>query len=308
MDKLMKTTVSAIIAITFLSLTTIDASAQVLKRLQQKATDAVERKVEQKVDEKIEQLADRLVNNSFDAIFGEMEPNADGTPRKLPFTFGGNVAKEDVYTFNTVITMEIETIKANGSSDNKAEMIMHLNDNAMYTGTRITSDEMRKSNSDVFIIYDFKNESMLMLMDSEGSKMSMGYKWTEALAAIEEESGANDVNWDETEIWNGYKKIGTRTIAGYTCDGYEFEDDSASMQIWVSRDIGVNWHTLFGANANSKQLKGRIPDAYPAGMMMELTSTDKRSGEKMIMKVTDINERANVRYVMADYPTVSLGQ
>jgi hypothetical protein len=41
---------------------------------------------------------------------------------------------------------------------------------------------------------------------------------------------------------------------------------------------------------------------------MELTSTDKRSGEKMIMKVTDINERANVRYVMADYPTVSLGQ
>ncbi len=304
----MKTTLSIFIAFVFTFVSIDPASAQVLRRLQQKAADAVERKVEQKVDEKIEQMADRLVNNSFDAIFGEMGTNADGTPRKLPFTMGANVPKEDVYTFSTVVTMEIETIKANGSSDGKAEMLMHMNDGAQYTGTKITSDEMRSSNSDVFIIYDFKNESMLMLMDSEGSKMSIGYKWTEALAAIEEDAAANDVNWDETETWNGYKRIGTRTIAGYKCDGYEFEDENATMQIWVTREVEFGWHTMFGANANSKQLKGRVPDEYPYGMMMELTSTNKKSNEKAVMKVTNINERANVRYVMADYPTVSLGQ
>jgi len=304
----MKTTVSALIAIVFLFVSATDVSSQVLRRIQQKAADAVERKVEQKVDEKIEQLADRLVNNSFDAIFGDWESNSDGTPRKLPFTMGGNVAREDVYSFDTVVTMEIETIKANGASDGKAEMLMHMNNDAQYTGTRITSDDMRKTNSDVFIIYDFKNESMLMLMDSEGSKMSIGYKWTEALAVIEDEVASEDVNWDETEVWNGYKKIGTRTISGYSCDGYEFEDDNTTMQIWVTRDLDIGWHSMFGANANSKQLKGRIPDDYPAGMMMELTSTSKKNGEKAIMKVTDVNKRANVRYVMADYPTVSLGQ
>jgi hypothetical protein len=280
----------------------------VLKRLQKKAQDAVERKVEQKVDQKIEQMADKLVNNSFDAVFGGMEAGPDGTPRRLPFTMGGDVAKEDVYTFDTVVTMEIESIKPNGSSDGKAEMLMHLNEDAQYTGTKISSDEMRSSNSDLFIIYDFKNESMLMLMDSEGSKMSMGYKWTEALAAIQDSIEAEEVNWDETETWNGYKRIGTRAIAGYSCEGYEYEDENATMQIWVTREIGIGWHTMFGANANTKQLKGKIPEEYPYGMMMELTSTNKQNGEKAIIKVTDIDERANVRYVMAEYPTVSLGQ
>ncbi len=307
MNKLMKTTVSAIIAITFLSLTAIDASAQVLKRLQQKAQGAVERKLEEKVDQKIEQMADKLVNNSFDAIFGEMETNPDGTPRKLPFTLG-DVAKEDVYSFDTVVTMEIESVKADGSSDGKAEMLMHLSEDAPYTGTKITSDDMRSSNSDVFIIYDFKNESMLMLMDSEGTKMSIGYKWTEALEAIQDSIAAEDINWDETETWNGYKRIGTRTIAGYSCQGYEYEDESATMQIWVTREVEIGWHSMFGANANSKQLQGRIPDEYPYGMMMELTTTSKQNGEKSVIKVTNIDERANVRYVMADYPTVSLGQ
>lgn len=309
MDKLMKTTVSAFIAIAFLFVTATDASSQVLKRLQQKAQGAVERKVEQKVDEKIEKMADKLVNNSFDAVFGDMEANADGTPRRLPFTMGADVPKEDVYSFDTVVTMEIESFKSNGSSDGKAEMLMHLNDGAQYTGTRISSDDMRKSNSDLFIIYDFKNESMLMLMDSEGSKMSMGYKWTEALSAIQDSIDANeDINWDEAETWNGYKRIGTRTIAGYKCDGYEYEDENATMQIWVTREVEIGWHTMFGANANTKQLKGRIPDEYPYGMMMELTSTSKKNGEKAVMKVTNINERANIRYVMADYPTVSMGQ
>ena len=307
-SELMKTTASIVLTILFTLASIHPASAQVLKRLQQKAADAVEKKVEQKVDEKIEQLADRLVNNSFDAIFGDMEPNADGTPRKLPFTMG-NVAKEDVYSFDTVVTMEIESFKTNGASDGKAEMLMHMNNDAQYTGTRISSDDMRKSNSDVFIIYDFKNESMLMLMDSEGSKMSIGYKWTEALTVIQDSIDANeDVNWDETEVWNGYKRIGSRTIAGYACEGYEFVDDNTTMQIWVTRDLEIGWHTMFGANANSKQLKGQIPDEYPYGMMMELTSTNKGNGEKTVMKVTSIDERANVRYVMADYPTVSLGQ
>jgi flagellar biosynthesis protein FlhB len=88
-SELMKTTLSIFIAFVFTFVSIDPASAQVLRRLQQKAADAVERKVEQKVDEKIEQMADRLVNNSFDAIFGEMGTNADGTPRKLPFTMGG---------------------------------------------------------------------------------------------------------------------------------------------------------------------------------------------------------------------------
>ena len=47
-----------------------DASAQILRGIGKKATDAVERKATQKVDQKIDEAAQKLVDNSFDSVFG----------------------------------------------------------------------------------------------------------------------------------------------------------------------------------------------------------------------------------------------
>lgn len=280
--------------------------AQLLKKLQKKATDAVERKAEQKIDQKIEQMADRVVDSSFDAVFGGFE----GGEGRMPFAIGADVTTEDRYTFNTVTTMEIESFKRDGKSEGKALMLMHFNEDAQYTGTQVTSEELKNSNSDVFIIYDLKNEAMVMLMSSEGSKFSMGYDWKEALKYAEEAAAAEgeDVNWDEVEEWNNYTKIGSKTIAGYACEGYRSDNEDATVEVWVSREVGLGMESMFGANMNSKQLKGKVPADYPAGMIMEMTSTDKKSGDNVVMRVTEINQRANVTYTMADYPMITLGQ
>ena len=58
---------------------------------------------------------------------------------------------------------------------------------------------------------------------------------------------------------------------------------------------------MFAANSNMKQMKGKLPTDYPDGMMLEMNSVDKNSGDRVTMKVTDINRHANVTYVMADY-------
>src|SRR5690606_6542235 len=160
---------------------------------------------------------------------------------------GADVTTEDRYTFNTVTTMEIETFKRDGKSDGKALMLMHFNEDAQYTGTQVTSEELKNANSDVFIIYDLKNEAMVMLMSSEGSKFSMGYDWKEALKYAEEvaEAEGEDVNWDEVEEWNNYTKIGSKTIAGYACDGYRSENDDATVEIWVSREVGLGMGSMF---------------------------------------------------------------
>ena len=59
------------LSLTLAAICAPNASAQILKKIGQRATDAVERKAESKVNQKIDQAADRLVNKSFDSVFGD---------------------------------------------------------------------------------------------------------------------------------------------------------------------------------------------------------------------------------------------
>lgn len=278
-------------------------AAQVLKKLQQKATDAVERKLDAKVDEKIDQMADKLVNKSFDAVFGDMEQakTKDGTPI---FTFGENVALESSYRFNTVITMEFEVTSDKGKEKENMDMIMHFTDDGMFSGTRFVSKDKSQDNTDLFIIYDFKNEAMVMLMNSDNEKMSMAYSWKGAVEEVEMADSLKNVDWEATDEWGSYRRMGKKSVAGYSCDGYEYSNEGGKVELWVTRELKDTYYAQFGASTNSKQLKGTVPDAYPYGMLMEMNTIDNTTGEKASMRVTKVDKNANVTYSMADYPRV----
>jgi hypothetical protein len=285
-----------------------DAEAQLLNRLKKKAQDAAENKAEEKIAERVERAAEQMVERSWNSVFGEM-PEDSTSDRQLPFMRSSNVTTEDEYNFDTVTTMEIETIRENGESDPPVIMNMHFSENEMYTGTQFESEEMKKEEGDLFIIYDFKNSAMLMLMSSEEDNFSFAYDWEQTLNDARSDSATqHEVNWDETDEWQGYTKIGNKNILGYDCDGYRSETENENIEIWVSRDADFGMNNFFSANANAKQIKGKIPENYPQGMVMEMNSEDLRSGDKTTMKITDINKNAQVTYVMADYPIMSLGQ
>lgn len=287
------------------------ASAQILRRLQQKATDAVERKVEQRVDREIEKAADKAVNNSFDAMFGAFDGSgsADGKGGKMPFSLGADVKTENRYTFDVVTRSEIEYFE-NDKSSGTVNMDMYFNSKELYTGTKMASEELKQSGSDVFIVYDHKNEAMIMLMDAEGSKMSIAYNWADAIAYAEKMSQSEELeeeyDWESLEEWQGYRRIGTKTIAGYKAEGYELDNEDAVIEVWVTREETGGIESIFGANANNKQLKGKMPEGYPYGMMLELHSRSKKGSERMTMRVTEINKNANVSYSMSDYPIVTM--
>lgn len=183
---------------------------------------------------------------------------------------------------------------------------MHFSDNGTYTGTKYRSEEMEKQQGDLFIIYDFTNEAMLMLMENEGNKFSFGYEWNQPITENDSLS-QNDADWDELEEWRGYEKIGTKDILGYSCDGYRSQNDEEIVEIWVTRDEDFGMTQLFKAHANAKQMRGKIPDEYPYGMVMEMKSEHRNTEEQMTMKVTDIKKNENISYLMADYPPMSFG-
>lgn len=308
--------VQCLITIVLVAVFTSGAEAQIFKKLKKKAQQAFEQKAEEKIDEEMQKAANKMVNNSWDAIFGNMALNGENA--ELPFIFNGNATTEDVYRFNTITTMKITNERSDGSSDPPVFMDMHFNDEAQYTGTAFRGGEMDKAGGEVFIIYDFKNAAMVMLLSSEDGKFSFAYDWQQALDYADEtmaqaDSMASDtapapeeINWDEVDEWNGYTKIGTRTIAGYKCDGYRSEntDGNGSMEVWVTRDATHGMANMFKANTNAKQLKGHMPENYPYGMMIEMTAVDE-NGDKTMMEITDVKKNVDVSYTMADYPAIN---
>ena len=292
------------------------AEAQILGRITKRATDAVEKKAEEKLNAKLDQMAQKLVDNSFDAVFGEPESGsgekaASGSGAKggLPFSIGSGAKTEERYTFSLVTTLEIEAFKRGDRSDGKALLKMHFNPNEAYTGTSITSADAKEADGSAFIVLDAKNSAMVMLMESDKDKFSIAYDWKEALKYAEAANARTEpVNWDTVQVWHSYTRIGTRTIHGHTAHGYRAESPESTVEIWVTRDAVLRDVNLFASGASMKPMKGKLPADYPYGMMLEMTSVSKNSGEKVVMKVTEINTSARVAYAMSDYPRMEMGK
>lgn len=296
------------LSILMLVIFTSSVEAQILNRLKQRAQDRVERKVEEKIENKLNQTADRMVDNTWDSIFGEPSTSDREGRRAIPFTLNSNVPTEDVYQFDIITTMQIESEKE-GKKEPPVLMQMHFNESEMYTGTRYQGESVTSDDGDVFLIYDLKNSAMIMLMSSEDGKFSFAYDWaqTEAMAEEMEQTGEPDEDTDAVDThWEGYEMIGQKEILGYPCNGYRSTAENTITEIWVTRDAAYGMETMFQANANSKQLRGKIPDDQPYGMMMEMTSQDSESGERVTMKVTDIKKNAQVSYSMSDYPNIGM--
>jgi hypothetical protein len=278
-----------------------------------KAGDAVSQKAQDNVNSKIDEMSQKMVDNTFATMFGDSAgtgvkgsggaaggPGATGSPFSL-----GNAKTEDSYTFNVVSTMEIESSK----NTDKAILKMHFNTNEPYTGTSITSADPKKAQQgNAFIVFDAKNQAMVMMMASDKKKFSIAYGWAESQKfATAAATPKEQVNWDTVKVWKSYSKIGTKTIAGYPADGYRLDSPDGNVEMWVSHDSKLSVGNMFGASSNLKQMQGRVPTDYPQGMLLQMISTNK-SGEKLTMTVTSIDTNAHVVYSMSDYPKMDMGK
>lgn len=295
------------------------ADAQLFNRLKDRAKQAAENKVEEKLSNEVEKAAERAVEKSWQSIFGE-EFGEEGDGINVSFTMNSNAVTEEAYSFDVITTMEVESIQENGSSDGSMIMKMHFNDAESYSGTQFSGQEMDDSDGEMFMIYDMKNESMVMLMESEEGKYSFAYDWKQAQQLAKDfeemeldqeidadtEVETNSDNDPSDELQN-FEEIGTKTIAGVECRGYRSETEDTRMEYWVSEDEDVGIYKMLRVNEQTKHLKGNVPENYPTGTLMEMVQENLNSGEKTTMRVTDINRNASVTYLMSDYPAMSFG-
>lgn len=291
------------------------ADAQLMNRLKDRAKKAAENKVEEKLSNEVEKAAERAVENSWRSIFGD-EFGEEGDGINVSFTMNSNAETEEAYNFDVISTMEIETVEEDGNSEGPMIMKMHFNNAESYSGTQFSGEQMDDSDGEMFMIYDLKNESMVMLMENEDGKFSFAYDWRQALDLAEDfEEMDSELNTDtesdpdteEVDEWENFEEIGTKTIAGLECRGYRSEYEDSVMEYWVTEDEDLGIYKMLRINEQTKNLKGNVPDDYPRGMLMEMVQEDLKSGEKITMRVTDINKNASVTYSMSDYPAMSFG-
>jgi hypothetical protein len=219
-----------------------------------------------------------------------------------------NITLEDEYNFDLAAIFEIQAFDSSGTASEPTQMEFHYAANAPYTGTRILSGEGANAGA-AMIIYDFSNQVMLMLMDADDSRFSIAYNWAIASAEWNTEWELSPEQAGQTTASDlpQFESIGTRTINGYASEGYRTEDDEQSFEIWVSKEVAPGIERIFQANRTSPTLNGSMPAGYPQGMIMEMNTVNKQSGEKVQMRTLSIDTDSEVSYQMSDYPLMSLG-
>lgn len=292
---------------------TTPASAQILKKLGDRAKEAAGRKAEQKIAGKIDEATSKLVDRSFNSVFGDEGATASGGGGAKGggsrlFSLLPNAPTEARYDFNSVFTYEIESLPKGKPSGETLEMTMQFNSMKSYAGSRLT--QKGKPGEGAFeMIFDVPNESMVMLFESDTGKFSMAYSWKDARRYAESQAptppsgggvATTPVRQDARPMQ--YTKLGTRQIAGYRTEGYRAEDSEAIADVWIANDPSLTYGRMVGAASSMKGMRGAMPDAYPVGMLMASETTDKKSGDKTRLTVTSVNTKAHVQIDMSQYP------
>jgi hypothetical protein len=186
---------------------------------------------------------------------------------------------------------------------------MLLNSDGNYSGTRLSPEKAKKGDGDIFAIFDLKNESMVMLMSSDKEKMSMAYSWKDAKqysaanAPPKSSGGAPATTTvSPTAKPMTFSSLGKRTIAGYSAEGYKGENEDGDAEVWVTRDAGLPSGRMLGPSASMRQMRGVMPGSYPTGLLLEVISTDRKSGDKGRMTIKSVDTKSKTRIDMSEWP------
>ena len=310
----MKTLYKSILLVFIAALLVQPAQGQ---RLLKKLTEKAREKVEEKMEEKAEQETEKKVDEELDKIFELDDEETDAEKDKARqvrmqrlmkgFGMSGEpVPIADSYQFGQLIQMHIESFDEKGNKISEGEFITHLDPKSKSIAYQTISGDMAKEGQGMFII-DAENNAMIILNDENNEKtgivygigtffQTMGEEWEED-AELEETP--------ETYLANpNVKKTGrSKKIAGYSCDEYVYSDEESESSIWITTDMKMNTRDFFSTLFQTSLYSHGIPWGY----MMEVTTTDKETGEKSFMQVTEVDENSNTTFALDEYQITNLG-
>ena len=271
-----------------------------LNSLKNKAGDAVENAIERKIEKELDKAAEKVVDKYWDRVIGKYYADLydqESSPEFYPIMLSQDVELLDKYEFDQFTKLRIDNYNKKGKLDETAFIYTYSNQDHKYLGTTIEDKSSKKSSSQMFIINDFENKTMIMLMDSEGEKARVAYSIQFNEAAVQ--SNMNEINEGDFV----YSKIGEKEILGYLCQGYRYDNEGNFSEIWATEEEVYGMESMFNMKyTKSDDAMEKMPEGYPEGSIMEVTALDYKTNEKTSIRVEEINKEVKLEFVMEDYP------
>ncbi len=300
------------------------------KHAKQKAQKEAENRAEKKANEKIDKEIDKAFDNLEKQFEKEQkeEVKQSNKSKKSGSSSQEDINKdlnsfmskmgvsttpvplEDSYSFNSSVTMNFKSYSKDGKLENDGNMVSYFVSGQNTIAYEFVDGNIKTSQKDktgTFIL-DYKNKATIILTNENGQKTGMAYglgdmvnddDWNEAM------KDNPNFKQEESEVVNPYvKKTGrTKSILGYSCEEYKYDDEDISSTFWITEDI--NWNNrgvisnIFSASIYSY--------GTPNGFLMESVSIDKKSGEKSTYSITDINKSAHKTFDLTQYQITNIG-
>jgi hypothetical protein len=220
------------------------------------------------------------------------------------------VKYEDRYVFKSSVTMEFKTIDKTGKEESDGNMITFFNPDEKYTAYEFINTDPKDQNdgkAGIFIL-DYKNKATIILSaDNENSGIAYGMDENftdDKLSSVTENNSAENENLSDTENPLLKKTGRTKTIAGYKCEEYKYDDKNITSRLWITKDLHWSNRDMLQKAFSGSVYSHEVTD----GFLMESETKDKSTGKKMIFRVTEVNKDKTITFNMADYNITNVGK
>lgn len=272
-----------------------DLDAQILRNIGRRVQDnlarAVENMVVEKVSDAIVNAAMRPIEKSFDemlraafeadSIYYSTDPAYRDSLRFRSFevymeSLNNMADVPDQYVFDLSLTYLIEYEKE--SNNYKIHLSKDL---------KLMAMEQEKSG---IVVMDFERDvNVIYTEDEKGVKRAQAVPSMLKLAAsyVKTQNEAENQNFSLTK--NGK----TKTILGYSCEGYLAVTDETETEFYHAPNFPVSWGEAYlNAVSSFAPMTAKKEYGEMSGMVLESTSKEKKSGKMTLMKVTDYSEKS----------------
>ncbi len=280
---------------------------QATNRAGQKADEEVTEEMNKQVDKGVESIFDNIFNDTDEESESSSDPNAtyntnssEALSAAMMKSMGismdpANV--EESYSYSGNILMTVESWDAEGNTDGELDYKTYMSDN--YSGFAM---EFTKNGQHSTMVFDTRNGAMVILTESNGQKT--GFVTSYAIDSLMDSEYTEETVEDYSIYNENLKKTGkTKTVAGYKCDEYIYEDEDIHGSVWMTDELPAElWTKMFSANVIAASNVGSY-----GGFVMEMEQINKENQYKTFMQVREVNENQAATISTADYQMMSFG-
>ncbi len=274
--KIMKTNKIIVLLFFFLIGSGIQTTqAQFWKKLKKRVKDGVEEAILRKTEEKSVEKTE----NTIDSVFA-----IDKMLNRMKKTNMEDIALPESYDFQWKYILKMEPKETRKKEMGAMEIVYYLNPNSSTFGSKFKMSA-KNGEEDVLghmiLILDSEIGAQLMLMDLNNHKVIQ--ITSSAIANQEDEDSLEDEMQDYEIV-----KTDTKTILGYHCQGFRFDTERGTVNIYIAKDTPVSFNISSGENSKYNHFKGfdtKILREFKNGLMMEMQFTSKKN-KKHNMKMT----------------------